>query len=82
MGSGQQKLSNPAIFCKSTPTHTAFLTASSTAATAIAPASISEYRGDKPQEITNPFELPWMGAITAASPGPSLFGPTNGLIAV
>ena len=42
IGSGQQKLSNPAILSTSTPTHTAFLTASSIAAAAIAPASISE----------------------------------------
>ena len=66
----------------STPTHTAFLSASSMAAAAIAPASISEYLGAIPQEITSPRGLPCIGAMTPASAGPSLSTPTNGFTAV
>ena len=58
IGSGQQKLSSPAIFDKSTPAHTAFLTASSTAAAAIAPASMSLYLGDIPFDTTSPRAEP------------------------
>ena len=66
----------------STPTHTAFRTASSIAAATIAPASISEYLGAIPHEITIPCGSPWIGAMRPASPGPSLSFPTNGLTAV
>ena len=82
IGSGQQKLSKPAILSTSIPTQTAFLTASSTLASTIAPASMSEYLGTMPLEITTPLVEPCIGAISAASAGPSLSGPTNGLTAV
>ena len=57
-GSGQQKLSRPAIKSKSTPTQTALRNASSILAAAIAYASMSEYRGTIPFEITAPWVWP------------------------
>ena len=62
--------------------HTAFLTASSTAAAAIAPASISLYLGDIPFDTTRPCVEPCTGASNPASPGPSLSTPTKGFTAV
>ena len=75
---GQQKLSSRASRFRSAPTQTALRIASSIAA--IAMSYGSRICGARPQEIATPRRPSSLGRMTAASPGPSCSGPTNGLI--